>query len=104
MADGGEEFGFVFLDFADERLVFYFFVGGGPENHFGEDRGQVQSFGGEAVDYFAAVGGVRLAGDNCVGFEFGEAVGQDIGGNSFVGIQKLLVAVKSPQHHVANNQ
>ena len=31
-------------------------------------------------------------------------MGQDIGGDVFVGIKKLRVAAKAAQHHVANDQ
>ena len=94
----------VFLQFADKRLIVRFLVPGGPENHFGEDRSKVDAFGGEQVCEFASVGGIFLRGDDAMSDEFLKAIGEDICGDAFVGVEKFLVAAKSAKHHVAQDE
>jgi len=44
-----QELFFVFLDQLDKRLIAGIFVLGGPQDHFGEDGCQIDSFGGKRV-------------------------------------------------------
>ncbi len=60
---------FIFFHFVDESLDASAFVRACPEDHLGEDGREGESFGGEEVDEFAAVGGVLLGADNTVRFQ-----------------------------------
>ena len=51
------------------RTMAGFFVGGGPQDHFGEDRGEIDSLGGERVNQLAPVCGILFGGDDFVGFQ-----------------------------------
>lgn len=59
-ADVGDDLFFAAFQLADERLVAGFFVACSPENHFGEDGREVDSFRGESVNLLAPVGRIRL--------------------------------------------
>jgi len=103
-ADFGEEPGFIFLDKPDEGLIAGVFVCCCPENHFGEDGRQVHALGGQKIKQFAAVGRIRLGGDDAVVFQAAEAVGEDIGGDAFVGRKKFLERSVTANHHVADDE
>jgi hypothetical protein len=94
----------VFAHFADEGLVFGAFVGRSPQNHFGENGGEVETFGGEQVDLFAAIGGMGTRGDDAVGFEAAKAVGEDVGGGAFVGVEEFLKGAGTAEHHVSDDE
>lgn len=85
-------------------MVAGLFVGGGPENHFGEDGSEVDAFGSERIGEFAAVGGVARGFDDAGLLEFAKAVGENIGGDFFVGIEELLESVKAADHDVADDE
>ena len=104
MADFGDEGGLVFLHFVDEGLIFGAFVSGGPENHFGEDGSEVESFGSEEIDELAAVGGIGAGGDDAVTFEATQAVRENVGGGALVGVKKFFESAGAEQHHVANDE
>jgi len=50
------------------------------------------AFGGEGVGGAAGVGGGGDGGDQAVGFEAGEAVGEDVGGDAFGGLGEVVEA------------
>ena len=75
---------------ADQRLVAGFFVARGPKDHFREDGGEVNSFWRKGIEHFSAVLGVFSGPDDSVGFEAAEAVGQNVAGDFFVGMQKFV--------------
>jgi hypothetical protein len=102
--DGCEEGLFVFAHFVDERLIAGAFVSGGPQNHFGENGGEVESLRREQVDEFAAIGGVRTRGDNAIGFETAEAVGEDVRSGALVGVEEFLKVAGAAEHHVADDE
>jgi len=79
-------------------------VGGGPENHFGEDGSEFDTFASEGVGELAAVGGIGSGFDDAVLFEFAEAVGEDVGGDIFAGAGELLESVEAANHNVADNE
>jgi hypothetical protein len=101
---GAQELLFVGLHLADERLIFGFFVPGCPENHFGEDRRKIDTFGGEHVNQFSPIGWVLFRGDDAMSYQFLQAIGQYVRGDSFVGLHEFLVRSESTQHHVSEDQ
>jgi hypothetical protein len=103
-ADFGDEGRFVLLHEADESLIAHRLMGRGPQNHLGEDRSEVDSFFGEQVDEFAAVGGIGLRANDAVGFEPAEAFGEDIGCDAFGRLEELFKAAIAVQHHVAQDE
>lgn len=102
--DVGVEFFFSGAHQANQRLVAGLFVAGGPKNHFGEDGSEIDAFGRERVNKFAAVGGIALRGQNAVALEPAETAGQDIRGNSLIGSQELVESFVTAQHHIAKNE
>jgi hypothetical protein len=85
-------------------LIAGFLMRGGPENHLGENRSEINSLSGEPVIYFASVGGIRFGGDDPGGNQLAEAVGEDIGGDALVANHELFVAAKATEHHVADDE
>jgi len=96
--------GFVAAEFADKGLVAGFFVVGSPEDHFGEDGREFDAFAGERIGELAAVGGVARGFDDAGLLEFAEAIGEDVGGNFFVGVEELLESVEAADHDVADDE
>ena len=92
------------LHLPDKRLVFGFFVPGGPENHFREHGSEIDAFCGERVDQLPPVGRIGLRGDDSVCFQPAQAIRQYVCGDAFVRFQEFLVAAESPQHHVAEDE
>src|SRR6266853_32961 len=88
----------------DERLIAGIFVRGCPQNHFREDRRQIDSFRGQQVGQLASVRWVWVRRDDPVSRQLPQAICQDICRDAFVALQELLVAPRPPQHHVANDQ
>ncbi len=88
----------------DEGLVAGILMGGGPENHFGQHRREVHSLLCEEIVELAAIGRVGPRGNYAVGFELAEPVGEDIGGNAFVGAEEFLVGAETAEHHVADDE
>ena len=101
MLDGGDELLFTPLHLADQGLIFGFFVLGGPENHFGEDGSEIEALGGQNVDQFSAVGWIFLGSDDAMGDQSLETIGENVGGDTFVGGEEFLEGAETPQHHVA---
>jgi len=104
LPDGFDKLLFALLHLADQRLIAGFFVLGGPENHFGEDGSEIEAFGGQDVDQLSAVGGIFLGGNDAMGDEPLEAIGEDVGGDAFVGGEEFFEGAETAQHHVAENQ
>ena len=104
LADFGYEGLLIFLHFVDESLVLRALVGSGPEDHFGEDRGEVEALGSKEVEKFAAIGGIGASGDDAVGFEATETVGEDVGGGMLVGVEEFLEGTGAEEHHVADDE
>jgi len=104
LPDFRKELGFVFFDEADQGLIAGMFMSGSPEHHFGEDGSEVHSFCGEEIEEFSAVGGIRLSGDNAVVFQAAEAVGENVGGDVFVGGKKFLEGSVAAHHHIADDK
>ncbi len=92
------------LHLPDKRLIFGFFMPGGPEDHFREDGSEVDAFCGERVDQLPPVGGIRLRRDDSILFQPAQAIRQNVCGDALVGFQELLVTAKAAQHHVAQDQ
>jgi len=89
---------------ADERLVASFFMTSGPQDHLGEDRHKIDSFVGQCVDHLSAVTRILLGADDSIGFQTAETVGQNIGGNFFARVEKLVKCFVATKHHVAEDQ
>jgi hypothetical protein len=104
LVDCGQKLLLAVLHLADERLIFGFFVRGGPEDHFREDGSKIDSLGSEHVNQFSAVRRVLFRGDNSIRLQLPQAIRQYVGRDSFVGLQEFLVAAESPEHHVTQNQ
>ena len=102
--DGSQKLLLVLLHLLDKRLILGFFMPGGPENHFREHGSEIDAFCGERVDQLSPVGGIRLGGDDSIHFQPAQAIGQNVCGDSFVGLQEFLVAPESAQHHVAEDE
>jgi hypothetical protein len=89
----------------DKRLILSLFMAGGPENHFRKDGSKIDSLGGKRIDQFSSVGAVLLGGDYAVGLQPAQAVGQYIGGDSFIGtFEEFFVGAEAAEHHVAQDQ
>jgi len=67
LTNRGQELFLIFFHLLDEGLVARIFVGCSPEDHFGEDRSEIDAFFGEQVDLLAAVRGIVLRGNDAVG-------------------------------------
>ena len=104
ISNGCQEFFFVFSYQLDECLVADIFVRSGPEDHFSEDRREIDSFWRERINLLAPVRRISFGGDNSMSFELTQTVGQDVRRNFLVGLEEFLEGPESPQHHVANNQ
>lgn len=102
--DVGVEMLFVRAHEADERLIADVFMARRPKDHFGEDGSEIDAFGRERVDALAAVGGILPGREDAEVFEATEAVGENIGGDFFFGLQKFVKAGVTAQHHVAENE
>ena len=100
----GVEFSFVRAHQANEGRIADVFVAGGPEDHFGEDGSEVNALGRERVDALATIGRIVARRKNAEVFETAEAVGKNVGGDFFVGLQKFVKAGVTTQHHVAENE
>lgn len=104
LANLGDELVLVGAHLADEGLVAGFFMARGPENHFSEHRCEVNSFGRQGIQHLSTVLGILPGIDDFVGFETAQAVGQDVGGDFFVGVQKFAKGFVAAEHHVAQDQ
>jgi hypothetical protein len=104
LADRCEEGWLVFAHFVDEGLIIGALVSRGPQNHFGENWGEVKSFGGEEVDEFAAIGRIGTGSDDAVGFEATKTVGKDISGGALVGVKEFLKRARAAEHHVSDDE
>lgn len=105
LADFVDEFLLVRSHEPDKRLILSLFMAGGPENHFRKDGSKIDSLGGKRIDQFSSVGAVLLGGDYAVGFQPAQAVGQYIGGDSFIGtFEEFFVGAEAAEHHVAQDQ
>jgi hypothetical protein len=104
LADGGDQLVFVAPHLADQRLVAGFFVARGPEDHFGEDGREINAFGSERVNHSSAIRGIGFRGDDSVFFEAAEAVGQDVGGDFFIGVEEFVEGLVAAKHHVADGE
>jgi len=89
---------------ADQGLVAGLFMARRPEDHFRKHRRQVNPFGSQRVNHFSSIGGISFRLDNSVGFQPAETVGQNIGGDFFVGVEKFIKSAVSAKHHVAQDQ
>lgn len=94
----------VLFHLPDKRLVFRLFVPGGPEDHFREDWRKIDSFLCEQVKQPSAIRRISFRGNDSIGLQLPQAIGQYVCGDSFEGLQEFLVGPESPQHHVADNQ
>lgn len=102
--DVGIEFFFSGAHQANERLVAGVFMTSSPKDHFGQDGSEVNAFGGQRIDELAAVVRIALRGDDAVAFEAAQAVRQDVGGDLFVGVEKLVEGLVAAEHHVAKDE
>ncbi len=100
----GDDLFFAALELADKGLIAGFFVARGPEDHFGEDGREVDSFCGEKVNLLASIGGIRFRGDDAGSFEAAEAVSENVGGDFFVRAEEFLEGFEAPNHHVAKDE
>jgi len=88
---------------SDKRLIGRIFVWGCPEDHFREDRREIDSLRGERVNKFAAILGVAFGGDDSMSDQLLQPVRQNIRRDYLVRTQELFIRPESSQHHVANN-
>jgi hypothetical protein len=100
---GGELF-FVRAHEADQRLVANVLVARGPQDHFSEHGSEINAFGRERIDALAPIDGIFLRGDNAKVLETTKTVGENVGGNFFGGLQKLVKVAIAAEHHVAENE
>ena len=76
----------------------------GPGAELGDDGDELDGGLGEAVEDLLSVGGVRGAGDEALVGEAAEAVGEDVRGDSLVGVGQQLAEVAAvAEHHVADH-
>ena len=61
---------------ADQRLIAGLFVPGGPQHHFGQDWGKIDTFRCKQVDEFSPIRCIGLCGDDAMRFQFAQPVGQ----------------------------
>jgi len=102
--DVGVELLFVRAHEADERLIADVFVARRPEDHFGKHGSEVNALRGKRIDALAPIGGIFPRREDAEVFETTETVGENVGGDFFVGLQKLVKAGVTAQHHVAQNE
>ena len=67
LADLRQKLLFVFAHELDQGLIFGFFVGRGPKDHLGEDRSEIEPFGGERVKQLSPIGRMGFRRDDSVG-------------------------------------
>jgi len=101
LADGFGKLLFALLHLADQSLIAGFFMFGGPEDHFGQDGSEIEALGGQNVNQLSAVGGIFFRGDDAVSEQSFQAIGEDVGGDSFVRGEEFLEGAETSQHHVA---
>jgi hypothetical protein len=104
LAHGSQELFLAGLHLPHERLVAGFFVSCRPHHHFRKNRREVDSFCGERINHFSAVGSVPFRGDNSVGFQTAQAVRQNIAGDFFIGLKEFVKAAVAANHHVSQDQ
>jgi len=104
LAHGSQELFLAGLHLPHEWLVPGFFVSCRPHHHFRKNRREVDSFCGERINHFSAVGSVSFRGDNSVGFQAAQAVRQNIAGDFFIGLKEFVKAAVSADHHVPKDQ
>ena len=83
----------------DQGLVAGLFMARRPDRHFRKHGRQVNPFGRKRVNHFSSIGGVSFRLDNSVGLQPAETVGQNIGGDFFVGVQEFVKGLVSTRHH-----
>jgi hypothetical protein len=89
---------------ADQGLIAGVLMARSPQDHFGQDRSEVNAFGRKRVDALAPIGGIFSGGDEAVVFEAPQTLGENIGGDFFFGLQKFVEASVTAQHHVAQDE
>ena len=75
-----------------------------PQNHFGQNRGQINSLLRQPVDRFPSVPRIRRGCDYPVLLQPSQPVRQDIGSDSLVRFHELLEGGKPTHHHVPHDQ
>lgn len=88
----------------DKRLIFGFLVGGCPKDHFGENRGEIDSLRRELVNQLTPIGWVAFGNDDSMSLQLPQAICQDIRRDSFVGAQEFFEGPGAQEHHVADDQ
>ncbi len=95
LAHGGYDALLVRSQFVDERLIAGLFVPGGPEHHFGQDRGEIDTFRCERVGELPSIRCIRLRGDDAMRFQLAQPIGQDVRRDALVRFQEFFVGLKS---------
>jgi hypothetical protein len=65
----------ILLHGPDQRLIFGFFVPGGPQHHFRQHRREIDALGGEHVSQLSPVPRVRLGGDDFMNDQLLQTIG-----------------------------
>lgn len=104
LAHGSQKLFLAGLHLPHERLVAGFFMSCRPHDHFRKNRCEIDSFCGERINHFSAVGSVSFRGDNSVGFQAAQTVRQNIAGDFFIGLKEFVKAAVSADHHVPEDQ
>ncbi len=99
-----QELLFIGAHLPDESLVAGFFVARRPENHFGKHGSKIDAFGRQRIEYFSAVRGIAMGGEDPVGFQTAQTVRQNIGRDFFVGVQEFVKRFVPAEHHVSQDQ
>ncbi len=84
---------FVFFHQPHQGLISRVFMGTCPENHFRENRREVDPLGGQTVDLFSTIRGIGVGSQNSVFNQPAQTIGEDIGGNAFRAAEKFFVGM-----------
>lgn len=75
-----------------------------PEDHFDEERREVESLLGQRIELAAAVTWICDDSDDSFVAQSREAIREDIGCNTFLGLSELAVSALPLENQVANNE
>jgi len=79
-------------------------MAGRPDDQLDDDGSEVKTFACQVVDELATVRGIRSPEDQPFALEELEAVGEDIGGDRFVGTGKVAEAAIVREQEVADDE
>jgi hypothetical protein len=77
---------------------------GSPDQQIQQDRRKVDALLRQPVVHATAISALRLGGDDATGLEPLQSVGQDVAGDAFARLLKLLEGVVAANHQITHDQ